>query len=160
MDDDIRQRLEDLEKRVAELERESAELNSSANVSPASPVSKKLSIREFIDNFKPGNNIEKVLAIAYYKEIMQGIKLFTVKDLESGFKEAKEQAPENVNLPILNNVQKGFLMETEIAGSKLKTWELTNSGIKTVNEKISNNQQSTSEKWQPSAEESGSVGNE
>lgn len=100
---------------------------------------KKLSIREFINLINPKNNVEIVLAIAYYKEIVQLITPFTVKDIEGGFKEAKEPAPENVNLPIFYNVKKGYLMENNSPDTKLKSWELTNTGIKIVEERESEN---------------------
>lgn len=137
--EDIRKRLVEIEARVSKLE----ELQSVKGTNPedfSSNSEKKSSIREFINLISPKNNVEKVLAIAYYKEIIQLITPFTAKDIADGFKEAKERAPDNINLPVYYNVQKGYLMENNSSASKLKSWELTNTGIKVIKERMSGNQ--------------------
>ena len=135
--DNIKEKIVELETRISKLEQV---MNAgTANFGNDNLESgKKMSIREFINLISPKNNVEKVLAIAYYKEIVQSIYPFSVKDIADGFKEAKEPAPDNINLPIYYNVQKGYLMENNFPDSKLKSWELTNSGIKVIKERISN----------------------
>jgi hypothetical protein len=137
--EDIMKRLVEIEARVSKLE----QLQSVKGINPEDfPLNseKKLSIREFVNLISPKNSVEKVLAIAYYKEVIQSITPFTVKDIADGFKESKEPAPDNINLPIYYNVQKGYLMENNSSESKLKSWELTNTGIKVVKERMNGNQ--------------------
>lgn len=135
--------LEDLKKRIVQLEARISKLEQAQSVRTVnlenynSNSLKKSSIREFINSIGPKNNVEKVLAIAYYKENVQSISPFTAKDIADGFREAKEPAPDNINLPIYYNVKKGYLMENNSPDSKLKSWELTNTGIKVINEKMS-----------------------
>lgn len=138
--EDLRKKIAELEDRVLKLEQiQDAKLISRDNYN-ASETGKKLSIREFINLISPKNNVEKVLAFAYYKEIVQSISPFTSKDIADGFKEAKEPSPDNINLPIFYNVQKGYLMENNSSESKLKSWELTRTGITVMKERIGENQ--------------------
>lgn len=134
--DNIKEKIVELETRISNLEQV---INArTANFGTDNSESgKKMSIREFINLINPKNNVEKVLAIAYYKETVQSTSRFSVKDIADGFKEAKEPAPDNINLPIYYNVQRGYLMENNFPDSKLKNWELTNSGIKVIKERIS-----------------------
>ncbi len=138
--------LEDLRKRIVELEVRISKLEQTQSIRTVnlenynSNSGKKLSIREFINSISPKNNVEKVLAIAYYKETVQSISPFTAKDIADGFREAKEPAPDNINLPIYYNVQKGYLMENNSPESKLKSWELTNTGIKVIKDRTSDSQ--------------------
>lgn len=138
MEDEIKLRFEALEKRVEILERKNLELNSSATTS----VTKRQSIREFFNDFKPRTNNDKVLAIAYYREIIQGTTPHTLRDFEGGFRDSKEPAPGNVSLPIFYNVKNGFLMKSELANSKANAWELTNTGVEEVKKRLAINRQS------------------
>ena len=151
MDEEVRLRFEALEKRVENLEKRDIEPTTMGGTT----TSKRLSMREFFNDFNPKNNIDSVLAIGYHKEIIQGVTPFTVKDIESGFSEAKEPAPDNVNLPILNNVQKGFFMESKNIESKLKSWELTNTGIEEVKKRLIANKKATLEADKGSAKSGG-----
>ena len=133
--EELKNRIAELETRVSKLEQVHGEKVIGLEDHSTSSE-KKLSMREFINSFGPKNNVEKVLVIAYYKETIQLKTSLTAKDIADGFKEAKEPAPDNINLPIYYNVQKGYLMEENSPESKLKSWELTNTGIKVIKERM------------------------
>ncbi len=137
MDEEVRLRFEALEKRVENLEKRIIEPTTLRDTT----TNKRQSMREFFNDFNPKSNIDKVLAIGYHKETIQHITPFTAKDIEDGFHEAGEHAPDNVNLPIFNNVQKGFFMEFKNTGSKLKSWELTSTGTEEVKNRLAANKQ-------------------
>jgi hypothetical protein len=120
----MKKELEDHKKRIAKLE--------NLLVSRPATVEKKLSIKEFVLSRNPTNDIQKTLAIGYYLEKYEGLPSFNVKDLEKGFHDAKESAPENVNYKVIVNIQKGYLMESKEKRDNLKSWNLTNSGEKFV----------------------------
>jgi len=120
----MKKKLEDHEKRIAKLE--------NLLVSRPATVEKKLSIKEFILSRNPTNDIQKTLAIGYYLEKYESMPSFNVKDLEKGFHDAKESAPENVNYKVIVNIQKGYMMESKEKKDDLKAWNLTNSGEKSV----------------------------
>jgi len=116
----IKKQLEDHEKRITELE-----------VQPQTkeePSTKKLSIKEFILSKKPKNEVQKVLVIGYFLENYEGCTSFNVKDLEDGFRSAKEPVPKNINLAVIGNVSKGHMMEDKTRKDKIKAWVLTNLG--------------------------------
>jgi len=54
--------------------------------------SKKVSIKEFLIEKKPHKDFHKTLAICYYIE-KNGTESFNAKDIENGFREAKEIIP-------------------------------------------------------------------
>jgi hypothetical protein len=120
----IKKILEEHEARIARLE--------NLLVSKPSTVEKKLSIKEFILSKNPKSDVEKTLAIGYYLEKYEGLSSFNVKDLEKGFHDAKESAPENINYKVIMNIQKGYMMESEEKKDNLKAWNLTNTGEKFV----------------------------
>ena len=96
-------------------------------------IKKKLSIGEFILSKNPKTKAQKTLAIAYYLEKYDGLTSSNVKDLESGFRRAKEKPPRNVNYEVIRNIQKGYMMEAEETKDNRKAWCLTNSGVRHVN---------------------------
>lgn len=120
----IKKTLEEHEARIAKLE--------NLLVSKPPTIEKKLSIKEFILSKNPKNDIQKTLAIAYYLEKNEGLSSFNAKDLEKGFHDAKESAPENINYKVIMNIQKGYMMESKEKKDNLKAWNLTNSGEKFV----------------------------
>lgn len=120
----IKKTLEDHEKRIVKLE--------NLLVSRPLTIEKKLSIKEFILSKNPTNDSQKTLAIGYYLEKHEGLPSFNVKDLEKGFHDAKESAPENINYKVIVNIQKGYMMESKEKKDNLKAWNLTNSGEKSV----------------------------
>ena len=61
------------------------------------PVRKKISIREFLLTKNPQNDVQKTLIIGYYLEQYEHMSSFNVKDLEAGFRKAKETLPSNIN---------------------------------------------------------------
>lgn len=121
---EITRKLEDHEKRISKLEK-------LLQTRPAE-VKKKLSIREFMLSKNPKTEMQKTLAIGYYLENYDRLTSFNAKDLESGFRRAKENIPRNINYEIIRNIQKGYMMEAEEKKDKRKAWCLTNSGEKYV----------------------------
>ena len=93
---------------------------------------KKTSIKEFLLSKKPSSDVEKALAIGYYLEKYENFSSFTAKDLEEGFRDAKEPIPPNIWDKIQLNVKKGHMMEKKEKKANLKSWNLTNSGEKHV----------------------------
>ena len=95
-------------------------------------IRKKLSIREFILSKNPKSEAQRTLAIAYYLEKHESSAAFSVKDLESGFRRAREKIPGNTNYEVIRNIQKGYMMEAEEKKDNRKAWCLTNPGVQYV----------------------------
>lgn len=121
----INERLEDHEARISALE-------TLLGRKPEA-VKKPQSIREFMLEKKPGNDVQRTLVIGYYLENYESLASFNAKDLERGFRRAKERVPENVNDKVQKNVRKGHMMEAKDKKDNLKAWILTNSGEEHVN---------------------------
>ena len=120
----IKETLEDHEKRISELEK----------IFKREPkISKKqISIKEFLISKKPKTEVQKTLVIGYYLEKYRGMKSFNAKDLENGFREAKEKVPGNINNRVIKNINNGHIMESKEKRDKLKAWCLTNTGERFV----------------------------
>jgi hypothetical protein len=88
-------------------------------------------LRQFVFQLRPANFQQALLGIAYHLETDAGCASFNVRDLEAGFRDARESAPKNLNDAANAEVDKGHLME---AGKKdnLKAWVLTNKGVRYV----------------------------
>ena len=121
---EIREKLKDHEERITKLEK--------LLEKRPEEVKRKLSIREFMLSKSPKTEKQKTLAIAYYLEKCDNLTSFNAKDLEGGFRRAKEKIPRNVNYEVIKNIQKGHVMEAEDKKDKRKAWCLTSSGEKYV----------------------------
>ena len=76
------------------------------------------------------------MALAYFLERQDGLTSFNVPDLETVFRAARERLPKNMNDAVNKNVARGFLMETKEKKDSKKTWQLTATGERFVEDKI------------------------
>ncbi|MFX1489870.1 MAG: hypothetical protein ACFFBI_12020, partial [Promethearchaeota archaeon] len=122
--EEISQKLENHEKRIVKLEE--FILKGAEN----KKLRKKISVREYIMSKEPKNDVNMTLAIANYIEEYENLKFYNKKDLEKYFKKAKEIPPSNINDKVYQNIKKGYMMEADEKKDNLKSWCLTNSGMK------------------------------
>ena len=124
MDEETKRILEDYEKRICVLEK----------IFKTSPekINKGVSIKEFIISKNPKGDVQKALVIGYYLEKNKGMSSFNVANLEEGFRESKEQVPNNLNLIAIQNIKKGHFMESKEKKDNIKSWSLTSTGEKFV----------------------------
>lgn len=125
--------LSEIKRILSEHERRISSLENLIKSKPEK-AKKKLSIKEFLLEKQPKKNVEKTLAIGYYLEHYKNISPFNAKDLENGFREAKEPLPQNINLTVIQNIEKGYMMEAEEKKDSLKAWVLTSTGERVVEE--------------------------
>lgn len=125
---EIKKKLEEHEERILKLER----------LFQTKPeiVNKKISIKEFILQKRPKSDVRRALGIGYYLEKFKGFSSFNVKDIEKGFRDAREKVPLNVADKIQKNIAKGHMMEAEKEKDGLKAYILTNSGEKFVDNRF------------------------
>jgi len=123
--------LHEIKKKLMEHEERIAELEKLLKTKPEA-IKKKRSIRDYILSKSPESEMERTLAIAYYLEKYNSLTSFNAKDLESGFRRAKEIVPRNINYEVIRCVQKGYMMEAEEKKDNRKAWYLTNPGIEYV----------------------------
>lgn len=120
----IKKQLENHENRICFLEAQPQNKEVSTG--------KKLSVKEFLISKKPKTDIDKTLIIGYYLENSDNCLPFNAKDIENGFRNAKETSPKNVNDVINKNIRKGFMMEAKEKKDGKMAWELTNLGEQCV----------------------------
>lgn len=121
---ELKEKVEEHEKRISELEE--------LIISKPEDFRKGISIKEFVLDKKPKSAVQKTLAIGYYLEKYENMPSFNVKDLEKGFREAKEIVPPNINDKVNQNIMKGHIMELKEKKEGLKSWNLTNTGERFV----------------------------
>lgn len=124
MEEEIRKMLDDHERRLKTLEG-TPQSNMGRDEKP-------ISIKEFLLSKHPKSDVQRTLAIGYYLEKYRDFKVFNASDLETGYREAKEKVPENISLPIFQNLKKGYFMEAEEKKNNLKTCTLTGTGERFV----------------------------
>ena len=116
----IKKQLNDHAKRITKLE--------ALPVAKEGSLSKKISVKEYINSKKLHTAIDKTLVIGYYLENFEGYSSFSVKDIEDYFRQAKEPVPSNINDMISKNVNKQFMMEAKGKKDGKRSWVLTNPG--------------------------------
>jgi len=97
---------------------------------------RKLSLREFVLLKNPADDVQRTLCVGYYLENYNNLSCFNSKDLEEGFRKAKERVPKNINDKVNLNIKKGYMMEASEKKDDLKAWTLTNSGEHFVEENL------------------------
>lgn len=122
---DVVKQIKDLEKRVIFLEKK---LETSDQNIQESNKEKQLSLREFLLEKKPSNDVERTLAIGYFLEKYENIGSFNVEDILNAYVRAKEKKPQNINDKINMNIKKGHIDEDRVKKGGKKSWYLTNSG--------------------------------
>ena len=105
-----------------------------SNKSNEKPVPKQTSVKEFILQKNPKDEIQKTLTIGYFLEKYEKLPTFNVKDLAIGFERAKEKIPSNINDKVNKNIAKGYMMEAQERKDNFTAWILTNSGEKFVDQ--------------------------
>ena len=137
-------KINNLEKKIAEVEKRLSRIEDAISVGNVQKIkAKNLSIKEFILAKKPKDDSQKILAIAYFLEKYDGLSSFNAKDLVGGFEKAKEKMPANINdrvNKIIGNT--GYIMEAREKKDNLKTWTLTNSGERFIDESLPPKQES------------------
>ena len=124
MDEETKRILDDHERRIKELEKPSK--------TEPDKSKKQISIKEFILAKKPKDDVQRTLVIGYYLEKYKGMNCFNAKDIEEGFREAKEKVPDNVNYKAIQNIKSGYMMEAKEKKDKFKAWTLTSTGERFV----------------------------
>lgn len=124
MEQTTQQMLDDHETRLRRLE--------ALFVSDEKPQTKIVSVKEFLITKQPKDDVEKTLVIAYFLEKHEALESTNIKDLESGFRMAKEKVPDNINYKVIKNISRGFMMEAKEKKNNLKAWTLTNTGERYV----------------------------
>lgn len=132
---------EKMEKRLKVLEGkvEALEKQLSGPATTSTKGTKRLSAKEFLLTKELKSETQKVLALAYFLEHIEGMTSFNVPDLEGGFRVAKEKVPLNMNDAVNKNIVKGFIMEAEAKKDSKKAWYLTSTGERYVETELSVN---------------------
>lgn len=97
---------------------------------------KELSIKEFFLQKKPKSDPEKTLLVGYFLEHYRGASAFNSRDLTEAFREAKEKFPSNISRTINDLIKRGYVMETKDKKEGLKSWTLTSSGERFVENEL------------------------
>jgi len=129
---DHESRIKALEQRLAGGPRVEEKAAAPAPPAPPAPTSKVPSVRHFILEKSPTDDVQRTLVIGYYLEKHAEYKSFNAKDIEKGFVEAREKVPGNVSDKVLKNVWKGTMMQVQEDKDGLKAYVLTNAGTKFV----------------------------
>jgi len=120
----VEDKIREFEKRIAVLE----SIINSPVPAATTTLNKKTSLREFLINKKPSDDVKKTLAIGYYLEKLGGLDSFNVSDLLGSFEKAKEKKPLNINDKVNMNIKKGHMDEVSKKKDDKKAWHLTSSG--------------------------------
>jgi nitrogen regulatory protein PII-like uncharacterized protein len=121
---ELRKLIEDHENRLLRLE---------GLIEGAPEVAKrKLSVKELILQKQAKTDLAKTVVIGYYLEQYKHVSPFSIRDLVEMFKEAKEPVPKNLNDAVNKNIEKGLIMESEDKKNQRKSWTLTSTGERYV----------------------------
>jgi len=121
---EIRRSIESHERRISNLE----------NMMKEGPtgLTKALSIKEFMIEKQPTKDLDKTAVAGYYLEHYRNVSPFNIRDLVDLFGEAREPIPNNINDAVNKNIEKGLIMESKQKKDKKKTWTLTATGERIV----------------------------
>jgi|SRR6185437_2068709 len=100
-----------------------------ASVEPSHQIpNRKMSIKEFLIEQTPTDDVQKTLAIGYFLETQEALTSFNKSDLERGFRASKEPLPSNINDKVNMSIKNGHMMEAEEKKDSMKAWVITRTG--------------------------------
>ena len=99
---------------------------------------KQLSIREFLNEKKPTNDVERVLGMGFFLEKYEGYACFNVDDIKNAFVKSKEPLPQNIHDKINMNIRKGHITEYPEEKDNKKSYHLTTTGERVVEQGFKN----------------------
>jgi|SRR5580698_900048 hypothetical protein len=135
--DELKSRIDSLEGRVSELERA---LNQNARTELLSSSKKKPAAREFLMTRSVKSEPQKVLALGYFLEHIEGVESFNIKDIERVFRAAKEKPPKNINDAVNKSIARGHLMEAAEKKDSIKAWCITSTGEHYIENDLNRNE--------------------
>lgn len=113
--------------------------NETSSVASETKLTKPQTFAEFFKQFTGlQTNLDKMLVIGYWFERKQNQPHFTIEDIQAKYKnEIKEAAPANIKRDLEKLRSKGLLMPPEKSDNGTLAYSLSNSGIKEVESKMS-----------------------
>jgi hypothetical protein len=124
----VLEKLDQLDARLGRLETDNTTDLNTGNGEQERTSGRKLSVKEFLIERDPSDDVQKTLAIGYFLETHQGILSFNKKDLEKGFRAAKESLPLNINDKVNMCIRNGHMMDAEEKKDNMKAWVITRAG--------------------------------
>jgi hypothetical protein len=89
----------------------------------------KISVVEFLRSKKPKNNVQKILAVAYYLEYYKSFSSFNADDLRETLDAARQSAKKlNINAYINQNILNGHIENVKEKKDSKKAYRVTDSG--------------------------------
>jgi hypothetical protein len=116
----------DATNRIEELEN----TNGPTTLLPDAKENKYTSIAAFLNEKKFSTEVELVMGVAYFIEIIEQGGYITAKDIESKLTEARRDKPSNTSQDLTQNIKKGFLRECPEKKETLKLYSVLEDGIK------------------------------
>jgi hypothetical protein len=138
MSENLEVKIKQLEERVSILEHRLAggSVNTSLGaVTDVKSVDKRVSIKEFLYENEPKNDVQRTLLIGYFLEHLKGYSSFNKSDIEDQYRAAKVPVPKNINDKVNMCIKNRFMMENDELKDGMKSWVLTMTGEKTVQDK-------------------------
>lgn len=126
---DIQQQIDGLKERIIKLEKA---LSVSGQTPPVQPQVKKQSLKEFLLEKNPSDDVKRTLAIAYFSEKNDGYTSVNITELLDSYEKSKEKKPKNINDKVNMNIRNGHMAEASEKKDNKKAWYVTNSGEKFV----------------------------
>jgi hypothetical protein len=122
-----------LQQQLKQSEQKSVEKKSSSTIQQ---VGKKISIREFIQQYAIKKHTDVTLAFGYYLEKYTGVQEFSGPDINNCYYDAKMESS-NTSQMIVQNIKRGFMMPSKKKGDKgINRYTLTRSGENYVENKL------------------------
>lgn len=135
-EEELYQMITELRQKIIAIDERLKNIEGLFQTKPITVPVKKESLREFLDKLNPKTDIDKVLLIGYYKEVIQELGSFSRLEVAKGYQEAREKLPTNITDLLSKNVAKAFIMPIDKGEGKVQMFALTNTGIKHIKERL------------------------
>jgi len=127
MDEEIKKEIEKVWEKLEELE---SKITEQRDIESSQPTTKgkKLSVKEYIKERTPNNDVQRTIVIADYLEKIESKEEFVTKDISEGFRKAKLKVPANVPDKIQKAIFNGWIANGKNKGG----YYLTSSGEEAI----------------------------
>jgi TolA-binding protein len=125
--------IKQLQKQMNQLEERVNELEQRLNGSKEPEADE--GIREFVESLNPSSHTKRALGVAYYLETYRNKEVFTVGDIEEGYRDCRTKPASNMSDVLGRMEDRDWLLRDGKEG-QTQLWRLTATALETIEEEI------------------------
>ena len=100
------------------------------------PASKSMSLVEMLTKVSPKTQVDTIVTICYYLELVEGHGPLTIQEIRDGYTKARRVPGKNLSRDITICIRKGYLMQVGSGKGRKAKFQIAHPGINLVESRL------------------------